>query len=203
MTSRELSRFALSVCVAAAMLAGCGGSQPPIGAPGAMPQTSAIATHAERGKSWMLPEAKPQDLLYVSREFHPGEVSVYSYPKGKLMGNLTDIAGVIWVLLVTDAKGDVFAISTEKPKLIYEYAHDLPKRSQHLMMRATVQTGALLIPHRAISRLTGGGLSNANFAIYQNAQGTPTVYKEWQCGRGSRFARTTPNGNLFAGLAAC
>jgi hypothetical protein len=43
-------------CVAAAVpLAGCGGSQPPIGAPGAMAQTSAIATHAERGKSWMVP----------------------------------------------------------------------------------------------------------------------------------------------------
>ncbi|MFY9720344.1 MAG: choice-of-anchor tandem repeat GloVer-containing protein [Candidatus Cybelea sp.] len=30
------------------MLAGCGGSQPPIGAPGAMPQTSALATRANR-----------------------------------------------------------------------------------------------------------------------------------------------------------
>jgi hypothetical protein len=39
------------------MLAGCGGSQTPIGALGAMPQRRAIATHAERGKSWMLPEA--------------------------------------------------------------------------------------------------------------------------------------------------
>jgi hypothetical protein len=47
----------LSVGVAA-LLAGCGGSQPPIDAPGAMAQTSAIATHADRGKSWMLPEAK-------------------------------------------------------------------------------------------------------------------------------------------------
>ena len=35
------TRGALSVCVAAALLAGCGGSQPPIGAPGTMPQTPA------------------------------------------------------------------------------------------------------------------------------------------------------------------
>jgi hypothetical protein len=47
----DLSRFALSSCVAAAMLAGCGGSQPPIGAPGAMAQTSATAAHADRGTS--------------------------------------------------------------------------------------------------------------------------------------------------------
>jgi serine/threonine-protein kinase len=37
------------------MLAGCGGSQPPIGAPGAILQTSSIATHADRGKSWTPP----------------------------------------------------------------------------------------------------------------------------------------------------
>jgi hypothetical protein len=48
MTSRELSRFALVVCLAAAMLAGCGGLQPPVGAPGTMPQRLAIATHAGR-----------------------------------------------------------------------------------------------------------------------------------------------------------
>jgi hypothetical protein len=35
----DFSRYALSVSIAA-MLAGCGGSQPPIGAPGAMPQSS-------------------------------------------------------------------------------------------------------------------------------------------------------------------
>ncbi len=33
----DFSRYVLCSCVATAMLAGCGGSQPPIGAPGAMP----------------------------------------------------------------------------------------------------------------------------------------------------------------------
>ena len=42
MKSLGLSRYALTMGVAAAMLAGCGGSQPPIDAPGAMPQTSAL-----------------------------------------------------------------------------------------------------------------------------------------------------------------
>jgi hypothetical protein len=37
MKSLEFSRYALTVGVVAALLAGCGGSQPPIGAPGAMP----------------------------------------------------------------------------------------------------------------------------------------------------------------------
>lgn len=41
-----LGRYALCSCVAAALLAGCGGSQPPIGAPGAMPQSRTHATTA-------------------------------------------------------------------------------------------------------------------------------------------------------------
>jgi uncharacterized repeat protein (TIGR03803 family) len=41
----ELSRYALCVSIAAALLAACGESQPPIGAPGAMSQGTAIAAH--------------------------------------------------------------------------------------------------------------------------------------------------------------
>jgi hypothetical protein len=36
-------RYALGSCAAVAMLAGCGGSQPPMGASGAMPQAPALA----------------------------------------------------------------------------------------------------------------------------------------------------------------
>jgi hypothetical protein len=39
MMTRVLNRYALCSGVAVAMLAGCGGSQPPIGAPGAMPHS--------------------------------------------------------------------------------------------------------------------------------------------------------------------
>jgi hypothetical protein len=54
MKSLDFGRYALSVGAAAAWLAGCGESQP-IGAPGAIPQSRAIATRPERGGSWMLP----------------------------------------------------------------------------------------------------------------------------------------------------
>ncbi len=39
MKSLGLSRYALAISAASTLLAGCGGSQPPIGAPGAMPQS--------------------------------------------------------------------------------------------------------------------------------------------------------------------
>jgi len=56
----------MNSCVTMALLAGCGGSQPPIGAPGAVPQSRAVATHVDRGGSWMQEEAKGEYLLYVT-----------------------------------------------------------------------------------------------------------------------------------------
>ena len=46
--NRVFAQLLCSSLVASALLVGCGGSQPPIGAPGAMPQLSAIAEHANR-----------------------------------------------------------------------------------------------------------------------------------------------------------
>lgn len=53
------------------MFTGCGSQVAPTGG---APQSSAIATH---GKSWMLPEAKRRDLLYVSDDAL-SDVDVYS-----------------------------------------------------------------------------------------------------------------------------
>ncbi len=47
MQSLDSGRYALTISVAAAMLAGCGGSQLPIGAPGAMSQSRAIAARSD------------------------------------------------------------------------------------------------------------------------------------------------------------
>jgi hypothetical protein len=64
MTPPPFRRSALGLS-AAAFLAACGGSQPPIGAPGAMPQTSAIATHAEPGGLRVLPPDE-RDTLRIT-----------------------------------------------------------------------------------------------------------------------------------------
>ena len=56
------SRHALTGCAAVVMLAGCGGSQPLIGTPGATPQSRATVTYAPRGGSY---KTTPP-LLYVT-----------------------------------------------------------------------------------------------------------------------------------------
>jgi hypothetical protein len=82
MKSLDFGRYVLGGFAVAVMLSGCGGSQPPIRAPGAMPQTSAIAAQAERGGSRMLPEAAQEykvagPLVYVTNITGPDDVTVY------------------------------------------------------------------------------------------------------------------------------
>ncbi|MFY9739477.1 MAG: hypothetical protein WAK11_10560 [Candidatus Cybelea sp.] len=114
------------------MLAGCSGSQPPVSAPGTMPQTSAFATHAARGKSWMLPEAKHDDLLYASVQTsccakYSADVFVFSYPSGKPVGELGVTADTMFGLC-SDEQGDVFVTgfntyTTGGSSYVYEYRH--------------------------------------------------------------------------------
>src|SRR5580692_8962641 len=116
MKSLDLSRYALCSCVAAAMLASCGGSQPPIGAPGSMRQTSAIATYIARGGSWMLPEAKSEDLLYVTSE---PDLTILSYPQGKVVARISGNYGDSTICSDPNS-GNVFVVN---PSDIEEYAH--------------------------------------------------------------------------------
>ena len=89
MNKLRFSRSAFTFCVAVAMLAGCGGSQPPIGATGATAQTSTIATRGDRAKSWMLPEAKyVKKLLYISNISGSKSVQVYDYKTQTQVGSL-------------------------------------------------------------------------------------------------------------------
>lgn len=97
-------RFALSIG-AAALLAGCGASQPPIGAPGAMPQLRPV----------LMATVHRRDLLYVSSDL---ATNVYTYPHGKLVSALGGSTGVI----CSNAAGDVF-LSQVNVDVIDEFQH--------------------------------------------------------------------------------
>jgi hypothetical protein len=99
------------------MVSGCDGSQPPIAAPGTIQRTLAIATHAVHGESWMLPEAKGRNLLYVAAD---DVVDVFSYPRGKLLGALGSFDGAEG--LCADKAGDVFVTAFYDHE-VFEYAH--------------------------------------------------------------------------------
>jgi hypothetical protein len=97
----NLSGWALSICAAAAMLAGCSGS-PAALAPGANPQNVVTAGRPAGAGSWMLSEATSNELVYISES---NGVGVYS-TTGKNVGMLkglnnpgicSDTQGNIWV----------------------------------------------------------------------------------------------------------
>jgi hypothetical protein len=82
-----IARYALSVGAAAALLAGCGGSQRPIGTPDAMPQPAPLQSqsgHRDGSGSWMLRKERVGSpdyevsgpLLYVTN-YTSNTVTVY------------------------------------------------------------------------------------------------------------------------------
>lgn len=167
-------RYTLASCAATALLAGCGGAQPPIGAPGTMPRSRSVATHADRGGSWMLPEAGGQDLVYVSdmgNSSRPSSVYVYSYPSGKLVGVLTGFGSALDEC--TDEIGDVFIADSSGANMgVYEYAHGGSQPTEFLPLYYAIacsvdpKSGNL-----AVIQNNGGSVY-----VYSDAQGTPKVY---------------------------
>ncbi len=115
MGDRNMTRYALNSCVTPASLVGCSGLQPPIGAPGAVPQSRAITTHADRGKSWMLPEAKREALIYATGGC--SGTCVLSYPGGILVGALSGYSGNADC---SDRSGNVFISENTQ---VVEFAH--------------------------------------------------------------------------------
>jgi hypothetical protein len=121
MKRSDLSRYALSVSVAAALLTGCGGSQPPVGAPGAMTQSRAIATRTDHSGSRMLPEASRKagteykatgPLLYVTnfdsppydgvtiydaKESNPAPIAIINAEIFQPGGDCIDADGTLYV----------------------------------------------------------------------------------------------------------
>jgi hypothetical protein len=196
----KLSRYAVSFCTAVTMLADCGGAQSPVGAPGTMPQSQAMARYAEHGRSWMLPEAKGEDLLYISDQ-GTNDVYVYSYPQGKLVGTLTGFD--VPTGLCADEAGDVF-IPNGFGADIVEYAHrgkspiatlsDAGKSPSGCGVDP--KTGNLAVANYCSVNASGHCTGHGSVAIYANAMGSPTQHIDHNISN-VYFCGYDTKGNLF------
>jgi hypothetical protein len=83
------------------MLPGCGRSQSPIGAPGAIPQSQMIVGFADRG-GWPTTSG---DLLYVTSAYEPATTNFYTYPGLRYVGFVPGGLG-----LCADDSGNVFVV---------------------------------------------------------------------------------------------
>jgi hypothetical protein len=195
----DFGRCALTSWAAFAMLAGCG----VLPAPGAAPQTSAIVTHADRGKSWMLPEAASEDLLYADGSAGSAhDLYAFSYPKGKLVGTIDESNAEYQQGLCSDAKGDVFVTTLSNNYYggaIYEYAHGATEPRETLYEWGVWPWGCGVDPttgNLAVASINLDSLASW-VEVYQGAKGKPQNYYDEQI-INYTFCGYDDKGNLFA-----
>jgi hypothetical protein len=167
----------VSICAATAMLSGCGGSQPRIGVPGMMPQRHTIATDAERGGSWMLPEAKSQDLLYIADagENNKTGVDVFLYPSLKRVGMIADGNRAFGECV--DASGDVYVVES---RVVVEYPHASSTPVKTLSGPASEEQynwSCSVDPMTGNLAVTVDGYESGGYVfVYPQASGSPVEY---------------------------
>jgi hypothetical protein len=157
---KNINRYTLGA-IATLAFAGCGSQVAPTGG---APQAPTTAAH---GKSWMLPEAKNEDLIYATGGC--GGTCILSYPDGKLVGTL-DVgdAGVC-----ADSAGNVFIANETN---LFEYAHGGTSPI------ATLSVSGGVIGGCSVDATTGGiaatveQSNNYNVAVFPNGSGSPATY---------------------------
>jgi hypothetical protein len=176
MKSLDYNRYALRISVAAAMLAGCGGSQPPIAPPAAMPQGAAVVGQATHGRS-MKPGSSGGDLIYAAVNFsgsQQGGVLILSYPAGTLEGTITGLK--IPGGLCSDGNGNVF-VTDFKAADILEYAHGGTSPINTLNDPGYYLIACSVDPTTGNLAVSGYDYrGHGAVAVYANAQGSPTTY---------------------------
>jgi hypothetical protein len=153
-----------AVTAAAMFIAGCSGTPT---------QTSSLPAQAAATGSWMAPDAKKNDLLYVS-DLDTDDVYVFSYPKGALVGTLKGFDAVHGGCV--DKHGDVFLPNAGDSEII-EYAHGGSKPIATLQDASQSPVGCSVNPKTGdLAVANFGGSGPGNIAIYAHAQGYPTFY---------------------------
>lgn len=201
MKNSRLAHGTLAAAAAIAALAGCGngsGSQFWASEPipnGARPSSDtrslsqpAIYADSRVGKmalpdhslSWMAPDARRRDLLYVSDSFPYGsnDVFVYSYPRGKLKGKLTGFNEPSGQCV--DKAGNVF-ITNFGASQILEYAHGGKSPINTLSDPGYYPLGCSIDPttgNLAVTNRLSTSFTAGDVAIYPHASGTPKSYTD-------------------------
>jgi hypothetical protein len=193
-------RLTFGACAAAALLCSCSGGGSP--ALGLLHQSGGVR---DAGRSWMAPDAKKHDLLYLSDE-SADDVYVYSWPGLELKGTLTGFDAPNGEC--ADNAGDVF-VTNEDQSEILKYAHGgtIPIKtlgdSGEYPVGCSVdsKTGDLAVTN--IDTTKGGA---GSVAIYPGASGmaktymAPLFYYYFFCGydgRGNLFVDGTDAGSAF------
>jgi hypothetical protein len=195
-----LSRYAFGFGTIVAVLCGCNGGGPP-----ALGLPRSTQNVPDLRRSWMVPDAKKHNLLYLSDE-GADDVYVYSWPGLKLKGTLTGFDAPNGEC--ADNAGDVFVANEDKSQIL-EYAHGGTSPIKTLSDSGQYPVGCSVDPTTgslAVTNIDTPKGGQGNVAIYPDARGTPTTYTDpafyyyFFCGydaHGNLFVDGTDNGSTF------
>jgi hypothetical protein len=183
----SLVRSAVCAVASAAFIAGCGGSQAPIGSTprlGALPMN--VPQKVNRSSSG--------DLLYVANEGEAGsqgmDVAVLTYPQGVPVTTITGI-GPPWGIC-SDKSGNVWVVTLSRT--VYEFAHGGTTPIAELQVpNSYLATGCSVDPTTGnLAVVNTGGSAGPSIDIWLHATGSPTIYPigAWACSYDDK-------GNLF------
>ena len=128
-TTPDFSRSFFGICAAAALLAACGVTPPPISAAGTTARTSSLTRQASDG-----------DLLYVPGR---GQSYVLAYPGGRIVGTISGGGEVA----CSDASGEVFLVQGLS---VTEYTHGATTPSATLTIPGNLSGGGASVYRLAI-----------------------------------------------------
>jgi hypothetical protein len=128
---------------------------------------SSFTSAADNG--WVTQKSTSEDLLYVVDQH---EVTIYTYPEGKLVDKLKNKNLYLATGACVDTKGDVYVADYGTSEL-FEYRHGEKKLLRTIHPPAGA-TGCSVDP--ATGNLAVAG--NGGLSVYQDARGTPTVYTD-------------------------
>lgn len=196
-----------AVLAFAGVLAGCGGGgsalQPPLA-----PQNAKLATHVRGGQSWVLPEAKKDDLLYVS-DLIAQVVYIYTYKTHELVGTITGFFNPEG--LCADASGNVYVTNdtSEGVYQITEYAHGSTTPIRTINDPDGRANGCSVDPKTgdlAVADFWGPQEGIGNVSVFHKATGTPVdfsnpnIWYYYYCGydnKGNLFVDGETQGSVF------
>lgn len=141
----------------------------------------------QRFHSWIVPDAKKSELLYVSDQ-GPETVDIYGYPSDKLKGLIAGFKAV--ALECVDKSGNVF-VTDPVASAVFEYAHG------SVIPIATLKDPGYEPVSCSIDPTTGN-LAVGNYATTGDEQGNVAIYKD---AKGKPHDYTAPNINFVFSCA--
>jgi hypothetical protein len=188
------NRFPLSSYLAATLLAGCSISPPPIGAPGAIPESAGPTPHVADSHT-------SGPLLYVAHLHGRGShshsvISILSLRHDKVLATITDYGYVAGVC--SDASGNVWVSNRRHRWYVDEFARGGTKAIEELPTprRWSNSTGCAVDPISGDLAVTGENIDGIPYVLIWNGarSGKPATYRVPFCPLNAAY---DDGGNLF------